>query len=155
MTDAEILAAVRQAFAACPRPEHFTDFEHCDECLDHDEVLRSRDLDTLSMAEVGNLGWDPICFLTDDGFRYYFPALARLALSTPAQASDSWYGDQLVFHLTCDGPGNRRVLACSPGQREAVASLLRHLVETRAGLVDNYGCADELLRAIEYWSARP
>lgn len=148
MTDAEILTGVRQAFAACPRPDHFTDQNHCDECSDHDQTLLARDLDTLSLADVGNPGWDPICFITDEGFRYYFPALARLALTET-------YVDQLLFHLTYDGPRNRRVLACSPAQRRAVSALLRHILETRAQLVDEHHCCDELLQAIEYWSAEP
>lgn len=147
-SDAEILTGLRQAFAACPRPDHFTDQNHCDECSDHDQTLLARDLDTLSLADVGNPGWDPICFITDEGFRYYFPALARLALTET-------YVDQLLFHLTYDGPRNRRVLACSPAQRRAVSALLRHILETRAQLVDEYHCGDELLQAIEYWSAEP
>lgn len=147
--DAEILAGVRQAFAACPRPEHFTNHEHCDECFDHDEALRAKDLETLSMADVGNPGWDPICFVTDAGFRYIFPALARLALESDYQNP---YVDQLIFHLTYDGPGNRRILACSPEQRRAVSGLLEHLLHTRAELVDQCKCAGELLLAIEYWS---
>lgn len=37
----------------------------------------ARDLDTLKLEDVGNLGWNPICFITPVGFRYYFPAFAR------------------------------------------------------------------------------
>jgi hypothetical protein len=62
MTDAEVLSALGVAFAGCERPEHFTDFQHCCECAEHDELLRSRDLDTLRVEDVGNPGWDPLCF---------------------------------------------------------------------------------------------
>ncbi len=79
-TDQEIIDAVRQAFAAEPRPEHFTDDTHCCECTEHDAVLASRDLDSLRVEDVNNAGWDPIGFVTAAGFRYYLPALVQLAL---------------------------------------------------------------------------
>ncbi len=80
-TDKEILERINQAFAASPRPEHFTNHTHCCECFEHDKLLRSRDGDTLGMNDVGNPGWDPICFISPEGFAYYLPALARLTLS--------------------------------------------------------------------------
>jgi hypothetical protein len=53
-TDADILAEIDAAFAAVEQPEHFTD-----------------------------PGWDPIAFASPQGMAYYFPALARIALSQP------------------------------------------------------------------------
>jgi hypothetical protein len=156
MTDREILDEIAREFAACPRPEHFTDYTHCCECYEHDEVLRSRDRDTLGAEDVGNPGWDPICFVTPEGFAYYLPALARLALSEPDPARDS-YVSQLAFHLLYDGANNARWQHCTAGQRAAVAALLAHLIETRAALADEAYCADMLLEAFEVWSgaARP
>src|SRR5690242_13994900 len=98
-SDDDILEVVRQAFAVCPRPEHFTDFTHCEECREHDDLLRSRDVDSLRGEDVGNPGWDPLCFTSAEGFAYFFPALARLALDSAGPDRD-WYGPQLLFHLT-------------------------------------------------------
>jgi hypothetical protein len=149
--DAEILEQVREAFASCPRPEHFTNYTHCCECAEHDDVLRSRDLETLSIEDVGNPAWDPICFISPEGFAYYLPALCRLALS-PEDPHRGWYGYPFLFHLRYDGPQTVRILACTPEQRRAVAAVLRHILETRAELADRYGQSHELLTAIEYWS---
>ena len=77
INDDEILSVVTQAFGECHRPEHFTNYTHCCECAEHDDLLRSRDRVTLSIADVGNAGWDPICFVTNEGFQYYLPALVR------------------------------------------------------------------------------
>ncbi len=143
-----MLERVQQAFASCPRPDHFTDYRHCAECAEHDEVLRSRDVDTLRHEDVGNHGWDPICYISPEGFAYYFPALARLALAQPAEPYD-WYGWQLLFHLGCD---QERIQVCTREQRGSVVGLLHHILETRAQLVDDYVCADALLSAIEDWS---
>jgi len=150
-SDVDILQRVRQAFAGCRRPEHFTNFTHCEECAEHDEVLRSRDIDTLRIEDVGNPGWDPISFTSPEGFAYYLPALARLALAKPVEPH-GWYGGQLLFHLCSDGRRNERLLACTPEQRRAVVEFLQHIAETRASLADSELRADDLFQAIEIWS---
>ena len=150
-TDQAIIDAVRQAFAAETRPEHFTDDTHCCECAEHDALLASRDLDSLRVEDVNNAGWDPICFVTAAGFRYYLPALVRLALES-ATAED-WYLPQLLFHLIGDGPQNRRVMCCTAGQRRAVVAVLWHVVETRPELIVRDAIEEDLQRALEIWSA--
>ena len=150
-SDADILQTIKQAFAGCRRPDHFTDYVHCEECAEHDEVLRSRDVDTLQIEDVGNPGWDPICFTSPEGFAYYLPALTRLALAEPDYAH-GWYGTQLLWHLLHDGRKNRRLLACKSEQRRVIVQFLRHLVETRATLADSHCSTDDLFQALEIWS---
>lgn len=87
-SDADILQLIARVFSDCRRPEHFTDYRHCPECLDHDNLLRSHDLVSIRLEDVGNACWDPMCFVEPEGFSYYFPALARLTLSPP----DDFYG---------------------------------------------------------------
>ena len=153
-SDAQVLEAIQEAFAGCTRPRHFTNYTHCSECAEHDEVLRSRDVQTLRIEDVGNPGWDPICFISPEGFAYYVPALARLALAQPAEPH-GWYGQQLLFHLCSDGRGNQRIGVCTPEQRRSIVRLLHHIVETRAELVDSYACSDDLFRVFDYWSNEP
>ncbi|HRQ89853.1 MAG TPA: hypothetical protein PLA50_13720 [Bacteroidia bacterium] len=154
-SDTDILQRIHEAFAGCRRPEHFTNYTHCDECAEYDEVLRSRDTRTLCIEDVGNPGSDPICFISPKGFAYYFPALARLALALALAEPDpvqGWYGNQLFSHLSSDGANNERLLAFTPEQRRIVVDLLHHIAETRASLVDNELLADDLFWAIRIWS---
>jgi len=150
LTDAEVLRIVRES-CEVPRPEHFTDRDHCCECADHDDLLRSRGLDTLTVADVGNPGWDPICFVTDLAFFFYLPALARLALDRPLDGH-GWYFEQLLFHLTYEGASNRRMLAAGTRQKAAVLLLLGHVRDTRPALVEEHGCHKELEVALTIWS---
>ena len=150
-SDASIIQTVQRAFAKRRRPEHFTDYTHCAECADHDAVVRARDIYSLRIEDVGNPGWDPICFITPEGFAYYLPALIRLALAHPADQPD-WYGAQLLTHLTSDGSASERIRVCTLEQRRAVVEFLHHLVETRSHLADSYLRSDDLCRAIESWS---
>jgi len=149
-TDQEIIDIVLKAFAFEPRPQHFTNYLHCDECAEHDDLLSSRDLESLRLEDVDNPGWDPICFITEPGFRYYLPSLVRLALES--STSTDWYLPQLLFHLIGDGPQNRRVSCCSTPQKQAITALLWQIVETRSQLIAHYRIEDDLQRAIEIWS---
>jgi hypothetical protein len=150
-TDSEVLDCIDAAFWSSPRPQHFTDFTHCCECAEHDELLRSRNRESLGIEDVGNPGWDPICFVTAEGFAYYFPSLARLALASPA-GPGGWYGPQLLFHLSYQAEDNRRYQGCTPAQRIAVARLLQHLIDSRSTLIDDYRASDDFARCCEIWN---
>jgi hypothetical protein len=145
-TDQLALDAVRRAFSSCRRPAHFTDHLHCDECADHDRTLLERTSETVTLADIGNPGWDPICFITPEGFAYYLPGLARLSIEA------SGYGPQFFLHLISDGPRNARFKHCSPDQRMAVADFLRYFIDTRADELDEECAADNAFRALEIWS---
>ena len=151
MTDAEVLQQI-QAACRIARPERFTNRDHCCECADHDDLLRSRDLESLAIEDVGNMGWDPICFATDEAFYYYFPALARLALDAP-RPDWGWYFYNLVFHLTYEDGNNRRLQAATPAQRDAARAFLVHVRDTRQPLCKEYDCEADLGKALEIWGA--
>ena len=153
LSDSQIIDQTKQAFSDAPRPEHFTDFNHCGECQEHDDLLRSRDLDTLKLEDVGKPGWNPICFITPEGFCYYFPALARLALTEPTSDFGWYLLAELLFQLTYGGPQSRHFQFCSRQQRRAVAAFLRYVAESRGARIVSEGCKDGLERAIELWDA--
>jgi hypothetical protein len=127
-TDADIASEIDQAFGECPKPEHFGNHTHCGECAEHDQLLRDRTRETLTIEDVGSIGWDPICYSDSAGIAYYFPTLARLAISSRTYEY-GWYGDHLLMHLTRDGSDNSFLRFCSVEQRRAVGHLLRHLHE--------------------------
>jgi hypothetical protein len=151
LSDQSILTEIGNAFAFVPKPKHFTDHLHCEECAEHDELLRTRDRSTLQLADVGNPGWDPLCFTSSEGFAYYFPALARLSLQPPTPQHD-WYPPQLLFHLTYQGLENRHFSSFTPQQRRAVLTLLNHLQRTRAPLLEYYIADTDLAEAQQIWS---
>jgi hypothetical protein len=136
-----------------PKPNHFVNYQHCCECAEHDQVLLASDLDSIGLPELGNPGWDPLCFCSAEGLMYYMPALIRLTLDTINNPQEA-YLDQMLFHLVYDGVDNRLVSACSKEQRKFVADFLEYLVE-------NYGAeieagafrTDDILRAHEIWGA--
>jgi len=150
-TDAAVLAEIDSAFGGVVRPEHFTDFTHCEECAEHDALLRMRNRDNLRIEDVGNPGWDPVCFCSAEGIAYYFPTLVRLALAEPS-TEFGWYAEQLLFHLYSGFTENRFFQYCGVTQRRAVAGLLAHIIEANSSHIDSSASADDFLRCHELWS---
>lgn len=150
-TDTGILNEIVAAFGKVERPEHFTNYKHCEECAEHDELLRNRDCQTLNVSDVGNPGWDPICFCSAEGIAYFMPALARIALEQPINEY-GWYGSQLIFHLWSGGEYNAFFNYCNAQQRKAIVSLVEYFVESRTTLAEFD--ADEIFQVIELWGAK-
>jgi hypothetical protein len=153
-TDAEILALIDAAFMSVDKPEHFTNFTHCEECAEHDEMLRSRDRESLRIEDVGNICWQPIGFSSPQGVAHFFPALARFALAEPTYGY-GWYGDTLEIHLSANGSENKLLAYCNLGQRQAIAALLGHLNVSRADLEERMTTEQEMLATQALWLATP
>ncbi len=149
-SDEEALREIDAAFGDVERPEHFANHQHCCECFEHDTLLLARDRATLMLADVGNAGWDPICFTSPQGFAYYLPSLARFALRAPDK-EHGWYGDQFLFHLYSGFRYNKLYEWASAEQRRAVARFVAYLIDSRTELIHQYSMDDEYLRCHELW----
>ena len=152
-TDAQVVAEIDAAFGALGKPEHFTNFTHCEECREHDDLLRQRDRSTLLISDVGNICWQPISFSSPEGVAYYMPALARLALAEPTYEY-GWYADTLQIHLSSDGENNRLLQFCNPTQRKAVAVLLEHLNVSRASFEERMTTREEMEATRALWESK-
>lgn len=136
-----------------PKPIHFGNYRHCCECAEDDQALAASDVDSIGLEQLGNPGWDPLCFSSPEGLKYYLPALIRLTLDTIDDPRVT-YLDQMLFHLIRDGAGNMLVTACSKEQREFVAGFLEYLVESHVPQIEaGVFSTDDILRAHEIWSA--
>lgn len=135
------------------KPAHFTNYEHCCECAEHDETLVAHDIDSIGLEQLGNPGWDPLCFSSPEGLIYYMPALIRLTLNTIDNPQEM-YLDQMLFHLIQDGKDNRLVSRCNAEQRQFIAGFLQYLIERHSARIDaGVFSADDILKAHEIWSA--
>jgi hypothetical protein len=145
----QLISDATEVFGKVTRPEHFTDYTHCCECAEHDETLRAHSPDTITREALGHAGWDPMTFVTNTGFRYFLPALIRMALTG---TGDDYYIDQFLSQVIRDGPRNNRWCACTVVERALVLKALHALLETRAEEIENDLDADRLMQAIDPWS---
>ena len=149
ITDQDILRVIDDAFGDVARPAHFTVADGDPECMDHDKLLHSRTTATLTMDDVGNIGYDPLVECFPNGIAYFFPALARFALADPGP--HGWYPFQLALHLTRDGADNRFLNFCTASQKSAVFALLTHIQTTRADTIELECSASEIGNCLALW----
>lgn len=110
----DILERIQAHFAQYGRPPDYINRHHCSECEAHYQELLEVPVEKIEYRHVENPGWDPTCFLSSEGFRYYFPGLARIA----DQHREDWLG-VLVSRL-----GGWQVESFSAEDRALVRALL-------------------------------
>lgn len=128
------------------KPEHFTNYLHCDECAEHDKTLTKFDIDTITLMELGNPGWDPICFCSNLGKRYYMPALIRLCVTS---MGTNFYLEQFFFHLEGGTEEESFLLSCSEEQIKFIKDFLGYLIEKYPEEIQMSLCTDTILRIYE------
>ena len=122
-----MLAEIAEAFAV-PRPDWFCDATHCCECAEHEAELQAETVETLRREVMGDGGWDPVTFIKNpDGFKYFMPALARIACATGPE----YFLRSFLTYLNAD-----RVETLTERQRAAVEALLLHLGEVLGPEID-------------------
>lgn len=131
------------------KPEHFTDFKHCEECEEHDRTLLSATISTIGLEELGNPCWDPICFCNEIGKKYFTPAFVRLSLET---VNSEFYFGQFLFHLEHHGKNNKYYMACTPEQRNFIAEFIGHMINVFPSEIESNCYTEEALKAHEIWS---
>ena len=141
-----IVRAAYQAFASFPRPEHFTEHEHCEECDEHDATMRSRPLSAIGVEQLGNPGWSPIPMLTEQAYGYVMPRLMELALN------DENFVFSYLLALT-PSPEHRKLDYFTRVQTAAVLESLYYMRDHMASIVEAQCCEDDLVQAIAKWRA--
>jgi hypothetical protein len=122
-----ILAEIAEAFAV-PRPDWFVNAQHCCECAEHEAELQAETVETLRREVMGDGAWDPVDFIANpDGFKYFMPALARIACATGRE----YFLGSFLTYLPAD-----RVESFTERQRAAVEALLLHLAEVLGPEID-------------------
>jgi len=146
----DIISDLYQAFACYERPEHFTDYKHCEECNEHDETMRSANLQTLTGYDIGTGGWNPLCFLTVEGFAHYMPRIMELAITGAKNKHDESVLSVLLFHLAPSDDYDR-FSSYSIVQCEAVLAALKYaFTKHRNEIVEEF-IQDDIEAAISYW----
>jgi len=153
MSDDQLIELVDQVFGASLRPEHFTDFEHCEECAEHDDLLRSRDRVSLTIDDVGNPGWDPLVASSASGIAYFMPTLVRLAMQSDDATDGLWFAGHLMMHFWHGGRHNKCLIDFDVAQRDAIVALAEFLINERSHECGPY--LEDILQVHDYWSAGP
>ena len=131
------------------KPDQFTKYKHCKECAEHEETLQKSSIDTIGLDELGNPGWDPICFCNNEGKKYYMPAFIRLSLET---IEGEFYLAQLFFHLESNGKANEFFKSCNEAQRAFIVSFVEYIINQFPDALERNICENEAFKVYGIWS---
>ncbi|MGV7220377.1 MAG: hypothetical protein ACQ9MH_02480 [Nitrospinales bacterium] len=152
--DAEkFIAEAKVLFPTNNRPKFFLPSqEHCrvcSECAEHEETLQAHNPESIGLEQLGNSGWDPICYIIAEGYKYYFSALVRLAINDIDKLE---YIDLFLYGLVTNGADNRRFSVFSEDQKKFVQNLLIELVDSiPESKIKSSFLDEDFDRALEYW----
>ncbi|MBU2891849.1 hypothetical protein KO495_00765 [Colwellia sp. D2M02] len=139
MTEYQSLCA---AFASRNKPEHFTDYMYCEENAEHDDTLLSKDNDTISFQDVGNIAYSPISFTSIEGFLYYLPGLARLATGT----GEEYFLDTFLVYLENEERRN----ALNGNEKKALSKYLAYLGDSIQSEIQENLDTEDLVELINW-----
>ena len=134
------LSEIDQLFGSYRKPQEFVSPDHCEECREHNETLLKHTVKSISLAELGTPTWDPICFTSMEGLRYYMPALARLSLGS----GDEYYLSSFISHLS----PKTRLNSFTLEEREVLSRFLESLWALRAEEIESSSDSDRLAKLI-------
>jgi hypothetical protein len=153
MTKSKIISSLYSAFALRIRPDHFTKFDHCPECAEHDESLRDLELNEIGPTQVGHRGYGPISFLTAEALAYCMPRFLEMVLMDEKNnQGDDFIGD-LILHLV-PTENFDRFSGYTSKELTAVLDTLDYIYESMQGVVKRNSIERELEDAILYWSEK-
>ena len=137
----EVVRKIDAAFAGTARPENFIRGTcKCDECLEHEQTMKSLNHRDLPLAPLNNPAWDPICFASNHAFSYFMPGLVRLIYTHPGE-----YMQQFLFHLELP----ERIASLSKVQARALRDVLDILILEEIDAVEENQAGDDIFRLRE------
>ena len=132
---------------AAGKPINFGNYKHCDECAEHNELLKNRNINTLSLDDVCPSS-DPFYFCSDEGIKYFMPALIRLCFETKC-----FFFEQLITHLEKYGEENSLFFSCSNEQRGFICHFIDYMINNYVEEIEQYMCEHAAFRAYDIWHA--
>ncbi len=97
--------------------------------------------ESLSRSSLGYPGWNPVSFVTSEGYRYYLPAIARIALNLK---DGSEYLDQFANDLR-----DELFVAFNAEQRSALAAFLEYIRSSRESDIRSFLRPSEILEQFD------
>ena len=139
------------AFSHFEKPEHATNYQHCEECAEYDETLSLVSQRDLSIEQIGTVCWGPVPFLTPEATAYYMPRLIELAAAGVDNKDRDPYFTQFINSVSA-GPTNQQYSLFGAEQNLAVASALLFIKHRFYSSEYDHGWEDVLESSIAHWS---
>ena len=116
-------------------------------------MMLSATLETLNSEHLGNIGYAPFSFLTEQGFAHYMPRIIELAITGAGNKHGDPFLIDIIFNLYPSGDFNR-FKSYSDSQCKAILNALLYARDKYDSLLKETFYDDDIDIAIEYWQSR-
>src|SRR5213075_332103 len=106
----------------------------------------------IGVVQLGNPGWCPIPFLTEQAYGYVMPRLIELALACSVERPGESFVFSFLLALT-PAPEHRKLDNFTREQAAVVLESLRYMKDQMWSVIDEACCEDDLAQAIARWRA--
>jgi hypothetical protein len=150
MNRLDIINLAYREFSEFPKPDHSTDYLHCLECKEYDDLLRNVKCADLTIEQIGTECWGPVAFLLPEAMAYYMPKFIELALLNVDNKAGSPYITQFINQI-----GLNRSRPCFSLFRcthiSIVGAAFRHIDENYRQIVEYHCWENDLDEALNNW----
>ena len=127
--------------------------ESCPECTDHERSLARVNRNTLSVDDLGPVGYSPLFNLNPAGLAYFLPRLIEFATENVNDCDGEPFVVRFIS-LVMAGPEHPRFELLGHPQQELVLKSLRHIRKNYRDTVESAGWSDELDQAVRNWGGQ-
>jgi hypothetical protein len=139
-------------FESFSKPQFATDFNHCEECQDHNDEVNGVSRRELSPEQIGTVCWGISSFLTPHAMGYYIPRFIELAVKGHSDKEGAPYMCLFINQIGLNS-ASKQFLLFSKEQRQAVRDSLVILKVHHINTLAEYCWDDDLEIAINQWCA--
>jgi len=140
---------VYRAFSGFSKPEYCTN--HADfEDAEFNAILCAATRRSLTMDEIGHVGWTPLHSMNPEALAYFMPRLIELAVTGAVDRDgEPFWG--LFVNMFHQDPHDKRYGLFGDEQREAMAAAFNFLIDTYKDQLALEGWLDEARHAAVNW----
>jgi len=156
MKQEEIIKKAYDIFSSFERPSLFTRTGKGDsdpESMEHDEALKGTTRETLSIPQIGPLGYSPVPLFTPEAMAYFLPRLIEFAVRNVEDSENEPYIVRFI-NLTLDGPNQKQFQLLKGSQKKIVFQALLYAKEKYYKIIEDLCWAEALDSAIGNWAER-
>ena len=146
-----MIDSLYQAFSAFPKPDRcMMHDESCPECIDHEQTLKMVDVRTLSISDIGPMGYSPISNLNPAALAYFLPRLMEFVLKNLKDCDGEPFMTRFIS-LIMAGPHQARFELLGQVHQGLILEVLTYIKTNHGETVEWEGWSSELDQAIQAW----
>jgi hypothetical protein len=126
--------------------------DDCLDCRDHENTLKKATRETLSIDDIGTVGWSPVPNMNPEAMSYFLPRLIELAVTEVNDSDGDPYMVRFI-NTVLEGPNVKQYSLLHEKHKKIVLQTLLYLRDHFFEIVKNESWDQELEIAISKWDS--